>query len=897
MRNAYLFVLLLSLFGVAVEASAQVSFEPSKKYYIIENSTGRYVAYNVSKAEGSYGVEASGVKGDWFTFTASDGKWTIKNAQGKNFGAPSSGGWNTTEDATQWVITAVDGLDNVYTFKRPTEDKYLNYQTAHPDGIYTDRTAISETTYFKVVESTDEMWNKPAFGGTVWTWDAVEETFSNGTTTSTAPARESKTGPLYKYENVQVTHNLSQNTSDDGGIWVIGSTSNVTANLGYWAGSVLVETSATATVSYGYDLKGTEPDASATVWTDGALTFSGRTSFSMNDGSNQRWYIGENGAIWTSFTSVTRGTRTWDLEIVVADQPELANQTRTQRELRKKVMTWGADLSSNINSITVWYKDANGTYKKLGANAVSYDATGITVTYTGLGYAPVNCAYTLTDVNGAIYKGSYSVPWYGNATELPTLLGAEGYKLSNVRFSDSEGTCTMSADITFPFPVSSNDIKNPTGIQSELGTSKWFTAAESSTTYPCASKDVATVITDSRINMYNWNIYPSFSNGTFSFKIKNAAGGYIPKITGAQGYGTKNYLVTDESSIGSYYFVPCVGSGKGFSINTDGTAFLTINTSGRKEPVWVWEKPSGTDHRGSNLTFPTISANYTTETAQSKVEEYQALPLFDILKGSVVIGPGEFAAPATINDAIIAARKVTSTNGDAVITFLESQNAEYLKTYTSAVKTYGALVTTQFTMKAQYGTLILACPATRPSGLEFYGCSASEGAKLTLVKVDEKVNLVEKIPYIVEKTGTTDKYTIIGWKKVSDAEANTTYKTCTVGWLTGVLADDEYNDVDNRVYVPSGSYILSKYNNVLGFYQVEASNVKVCPKNKCYLTVTTPQTSPTRAFFFTGDGEVTGIEAIFGNTEKPVIYNTAGQRLNSLQKGVNIVNGHKVLVK
>ena len=61
MRNAYLFFLLLSLFGVAVDASAQVSFEPSKKYYIIENSTGRYVAYNVSKAEGSYGVEASGV--------------------------------------------------------------------------------------------------------------------------------------------------------------------------------------------------------------------------------------------------------------------------------------------------------------------------------------------------------------------------------------------------------------------------------------------------------------------------------------------------------------------------------------------------------------------------------------------------------------------------------------------------------------------------------------------------------------------------------------------------------------------------------------------------------------------------------------------------------------------
>ena len=886
MRNAYLFFVLLSLFGVAVEVSAQVSFDSNKKYYIIENSTGRYVAYNVRKAEGSYGVEASGVKGDWFTFTASDGKWTIKNAQGKNFGSASGGGWNTTEDATQWVIAAVDGLANVYTFKRPTEDKYLNYQTAHPDGIYTDRTAISETTYFKVVETTDEMWNKPAFGGTVWTWDAENKTFSNGTTTSTAPERGSKTGPLYKYENVQVTHNLSQNTSDDGGIWVIGSTSNVTAHLGSWAGSVLVETAATATVSYGYDLKGTEPDASATVWTDGALTFSGRTSFSMNDGSDQRWFIGENGEIRTSFTSVNKGNRSWDLQVVVADMPQYGERERTSMTLTKKVMTWDADLSSNINSITVWYKEANGTYTKLGANAVSYDETGITVTYTGLGYEPVNCAYTLTDVNGATYKGTYRVLWYGNTTALPTLVGAEGYTLSNVSFSNSGETYSMSATINFPFPISSNNKDNPTGIQSELGTSKWFTATENSSTYPCASKDAATVITDSRINMYNWYIYPSFFNGTFSFKIKNAAGGYIPKITGAQENGTKNYLVTDESSIGSYYFVPCVGLGKGFSINTDGTAFLSIHTSGRKESVRVWEKGSGATHKGSNLTFPTISENYTTETAKAKVEDYQALELFDILEGSVVIGPSEFAAPATINNAIKAANEVTSTDGDAVIAFLESQNAEYLKTYTSACATYGKLVTTQFTMTAQYGTLILACPATRPSGLNFYGCSSAEGARLTL---EEKTgNLVEKIPYIVEKTGTTAKYTIIGWNKVANNDPNT-YKASENDWLTGVLADNEY--------VPSGSYILSKHNDVLGFYQVEGAGVKACPKNKCYLTVPPTQGSQMKAFFFTGDGEVTGIEGIFGNTERPVIYNTAGQRLNSLQKGVNIVNGHKVLVK
>ena len=46
----------------------------------------------------------------------------------------------------------------------------------------------------------------------------------------------------------------------------------------------------------------------------------------------------------------------------------------------------------------------------------------------------------------------------------------------------------------------------------------------------------------------------------------------------------------------------------------------------------------------------------------------------------------------------------------------------------------------------------------------------------------------------------------------------------------------------------------------------------------------------------------TGIDDVMtetpsSNAEKPVIYNLSGQRLNSLQKGINIVNGKKVLVK
>ena len=48
----------------------------------------------------------------------------------------------------------------------------------------------------------------------------------------------------------------------------------------------------------------------------------------------------------------------------------------------------------------------------------------------------------------------------------------------------------------------------------------------------------------------------------------------------------------------------------------------------------------------------------------------------------------------------------------------------------------------------------------------------------------------------------------------------------------------------------------------------------------------------------TGDNDiVTGISSLKSETENEIIYNVAGQRLNKKQRGINIVNGKKVLVK
>ena len=85
-------------------------------------------------------------------------------------------------------------------------------------------------------------------------------------------------------------------------------------------------------------------------------------------------------------------------------------------------------------------------------------------------------------------------------------------------------------------------------------------------------------------------------------------------------------------------------------------------------------------------------------------------------------------------------------------------------------------------------------------------------------------------------------------------------------------------------------YVLAKpENEEVGFYQATTGTIKA---GKAYLEL--PSTE-VKAFYFGGENE-TAIVSPLGETKEGVaIYNIAGQRISKLQKGVNIVSGHKVL--
>jgi len=142
-------LLLFTLIMIGGKAWATVTFDSNKYYYIVEASTGRYAASGVSGSEAYWGLQPAGKMGNKFLFNeVSSGVFTIQDTNGANFGAS---GWNATNTSTSWTIEEVGDGDSYYLSRLDgLTTKYLNYQTAHPASLYTDRTSKSESDTHKI---------------------------------------------------------------------------------------------------------------------------------------------------------------------------------------------------------------------------------------------------------------------------------------------------------------------------------------------------------------------------------------------------------------------------------------------------------------------------------------------------------------------------------------------------------------------------------------------------------------------------------------------------------------------------------------------------------------------------------------------------------------------------
>lgn len=112
----------------------------------------------------------------------------------------------------------------------------------------------------------------------------------------------------------------------------------------------------------------------------------------------------------------------------------------------------------------------------------------------------------------------------------------------------------------------------------------------------------------------------------------------------------------------------------------------------------------------------------------------------------------------------------------------------------------------------------------------------------------------------------------------------------TISPMTTTVSKNGVNMIGNigQTSIPEGSYYIST-DGTLKKLMAENANLKGF---RAYFTV--DEASGIKALNLGIENDATGISSVDAN-ESEVIYNIAGQRLKRVQKGINIVNGKKVL--
>lgn len=126
---------------------------------------------------------------------------------------------------------------------------------------------------------------------------------------------------------------------------------------------------------------------------------------------------------------------------------------------------------------------------------------------------------------------------------------------------------------------------------------------------------------------------------------------------------------------------------------------------------------------------------------------------------------------------------------------------------------------------------------------------------------------------------------------VKAEEAGTYEISCSAGAVLG--ADNDLKAATSEFEADGTQFILAKVDEKVGF--AKATPASVIPAGKGYIVISSGQ--EVKAFYSFEDDDETAIDNVNvnGNANDATIYNLAGQRVSKMQKGINIVNGKKIL--
>lgn len=179
--------------------------------------------------------------------------------------------------------------------------------------------------------------------------------------------------------------------------------------------------------------------------------------------------------------------------------------------------------------------------------------------------------------------------------------------------------------------------------------------------------------------------------------------------------------------------------------------------------------------------------------------------------------------------------------------------------------------------KTKFGTFIAPVSVELPEDLVAYRVEGVKEGEVTLQEISN-YTLPPFTAVLLENTGVFDESVTASYNKVQLPDP---LPSLTTGVLTGTLEDLE---------VGIGNYILNPNGETSTFDKL-TDEVRFIDAYTCYMTVEDGENS------YKIEAQESGIRQIVDANESTEIYNLDGVKLPRLQKGINIVNGVKVIVK
>lgn len=205
------------------------------------------------------------------------------------------------------------------------------------------------------------------------------------------------------------------------------------------------------------------------------------------------------------------------------------------------------------------------------------------------------------------------------------------------------------------------------------------------------------------------------------------------------------------------------------------------------------------------------------------------------------------------------------------------------KLYIPASETVYSLGANMSITSAKWGTFCAPFDVTIPEGVTAYIATESNGEVVFDSDILVDGVLMAGVPVVVYSESEVNKNFVDVPEK--------TEATCAEGALVGVYTAKSGIPVTTKT---NQNYVLQNNAQGVGFYK--AVNSISLKANRCYMTL--PASSDAKPYF-AFDEIITGINNILNPTDKSVegIFDLSGRKLSAPQKGINIINGVKVIVK